>query len=214
MFQWKSKVKLRNQFQTSDYITILFSINTLPFYQKRVRPPHLLPLSIEKRQNRVPIHMGRSLNTGHIEKRRCQIDIQHDIIYHSSGLDARPPQQERHPYVELEGETLPLDQPKLSEVITVIRRVYYVGVIEFSEFVQFIYDPLHSRIHRLQGLQTLRHEEIGELFVNRLHLLGYLEDPLFVWVWSVVVRRSAEIMRKGVICFWFWFLFVKNVVLY
>ena len=56
--------------------------------------------------------------------------------------------------------------------------------------------PLDGLVDRLEGLEPLRHEQVGELFVDGLHPLGHLQDPLLVRVGSIVVRRSAEWERE------------------
>lgn len=109
----------------------------------------------------------------------------------ATSLDARPAKQERNANIELERETFSLDQPKLTEMIAVIRGVKDVSVVQFSELLQLLIDSLNSNVDALKCLQSLCHEEIGEFPVNRLHFLRDSEDPLLVRVGCKVVGWRA-----------------------
>jgi hypothetical protein len=87
--------------------------------------------------------------------------------------------------------SLYLDQTELAEVVSVVRGVDYVGVVQFAEGFQFFDDQLDGGVHRLEGLEAFGHQEVGELLVDRLHLLRHLENPLFVRVGGVVVGRGV-----------------------
>jgi hypothetical protein len=92
--------------------------------------------------------------------------------------------------------SLYLDQTELAEVVSVVRGVDYVGVVQFAEGFQFFDDQLDGGVHRLEGLEAFGHQEVGELLVDRLHLLRHLENPLFVRVGGVVVGRGAAKNRQ------------------
>lgn len=72
-------------------------------------------------------------------------------------------------------------------MVAVIGSVEDVSVVQLPELLQFLINSLHRHIDALQGLQTLCHQNIGELPVDRLHFFGDLKDPLFVGVRREVV---------------------------
>ena len=57
--------------------------------------------------------------------------------------------------------------------------------------------PGNGVVDRLQRLESLRHEDVGELLVDRLHPPRHLQDPLLVRVRGVVVRRGAAKVEWG-----------------
>lgn len=63
---------------------------------------------------------------------------------HGARFDAGTSDEERYPHVELEGETLSFDQTELSQMVTVVGRVYYVRVVQLSQIFQFLVDLLTS----------------------------------------------------------------------
>lgn len=50
---------------------------------------------------------------------------------------------------------------------------------------------LHAVIHRQKRLQSFPLQHVGELHVNWLHGSNVTHDPVFVWVWSVVITGSS-----------------------
>lgn len=50
---------------------------------------------------------------------------------------------------------------------------------------------LHAVVHRQQRLQSFPLQHVGELHVDGLHGAGVTHDPVFVWVWSVIITGST-----------------------
>ena len=63
--------------------------------------------------------------------------------------------------------------------------------LQSCHVIKYIPHPLNGLVNGLQRLQSLRHENVRELPVYRLHSVGHLQDPLLVGVGGVVVRGSA-----------------------
>lgn len=51
---------------------------------------------------------------------------------------------------------------------------------------------LHAIVHRQQRLHPPTLQHVGELHVNWLHRPSVAQDPVFVWVWGIVVARGSE----------------------
>lgn len=83
-----------------------------------------------------------------------------------------------------------------------VRRVDDVGVFQLPQGLELVDDELDGGVDGLQGLQALGHEQVGELLVDGLHLLGDLQDPLLVGVGGVVVGGSAA--KRGLCEFARW----------
>lgn len=51
--------------------------------------------------------------------------------------------------------------------------------------------PFHSGIDALESLKSLCHKNVGELFMNTLHFVSDLQNPLLVRIRSKVIRGST-----------------------
>lgn len=78
------------------------------------------------------------MNSGKIEKRRSQVDVDDRLVGRRRPLDARASNYERHLRVHVEREWLALDEAELSEVITVVRRVKDERVVQLTEGIQLV----------------------------------------------------------------------------
>lgn len=99
-------------------------------------------------------------------------------------------------FVSAEANYSYLYQPELPQMITVVGRVDDVRVVKLAEGVQLVHHPLDGGVHRLQSLQTLRHQQVRELAVDGAHLVRHLQDPLLVWIGGVIVRWRTEKKSK------------------
>uniref|UniRef100_A0A8W7P9T3 Uncharacterized protein n=1 Tax=Anopheles coluzzii TaxID=1518534 RepID=A0A8W7P9T3_ANOCL len=105
---------------------------------------------------------------------------------HCRRFDTGTAHQKRYTDVKLEREAFALDQPELAEMVAVVGRVDDVRVVQLAECLQLLVDTLDRHVHALQRLEPLGHQQIGELAVDRFHLLRYSQDPLLVRVRGMV----------------------------
>lgn len=116
---------------------------------------------------------------------------------HCARVHTRPSDEERHPHVKLEGKGFSFDEAELAEVVAMVGRVQDVGVVELAHIGELVVYALDGRVHALQRLQPLSHEQVRELAVDGSHLSRHLEDPLLVRVGRVVVGRRAAAEGAG-----------------
>ena len=64
--------------------------------------------------------------------------------------------------------------------------------------------PFDGMINTLQSLQTLSHQQISELLMNRHHSAGNLKYPLFIRIRSEIVGRCTEHWNQS------WLVFLLN----
>lgn len=67
-----------------------------------------------------------------VKESRGQIDVDDGFRQTCTPFDSGPSHDERDLCVDVEGEGLALDEAELSQVIAVIGRVKYVGIVQFS----------------------------------------------------------------------------------
>ena len=93
-------------------------------------------------------------------------------------------------------------------MIAVIGRVKDVGIFQLAESHQFAKDFLDSFVDALQRLEPLRHEQIRETMMDRLHFAQPTQNPLLVRIGGKIVagrpvsrhvEKHVRILRSRVL---------------
>lgn len=85
---------------------------------------------------------------------------------------------------------LTFDQAELTQMISVVRRVEDVSVVQLVESDEFAKHLFHRFINTLKRLKSFRHEHIGEFVMNGFHLSQPPKDPLLIGIGRKVVAGS------------------------
>lgn len=130
------------------------------------------PVRVQQFEDGFAIHFCRDVNTGHVQQRRRQVNIQHDVRVtaerrsrhrprakhrqklqenteerkenHSHGalFHVRPSDEEGNADVKLIRHRLALNQTELADMVAVVRGVDEVGVVQLAR--------LHQHVENLQ----------------------------------------------------------------
>lgn len=70
----------------------------------------------------------------------------------SAWLDSWTAHEEGNADVEFEWKALALNQSKLTQVVSVVRSVNYICVVQLPEILQLLVDTLDGHVYALQSL--------------------------------------------------------------
>ena len=76
-------------------------------------------------------------------------------------------------------------------MISMIRRLENVGVVQLAGSNQLAVNSLDGVVDTLERLETFRHEQVGELVMNWLQLVHPAKNSLLVRIGGKIVRRSV-----------------------